>query len=427
MKKLSVIFLLFLTIAAQAQIITSTPATITTDYDDVVTLVFDATQGNAGLKNYNGEVYAHTGLITQNSATGSDWKYAPTWGNNAEKYKLTLLSNNKWQFVIAPSIKAFYGATENDVVQKLAFVFRSKDNSKEGKDVGGTDIFVNVSASVLMAQIETPSQKSVLVSTDETLAIKAKSLLSTAFAVYIDETLLKSTTTLSIDTAYKFTTAGNHYIIAEAANATDTVRDTVSVCVRTEVVNEARPAGLQDGITINSMTSVSFSLYAPHKNFVYLIGDFNNWTVDNNYQMKKDGDYFWFTINGLEADKEYAFQYLVDGAIRVGDMYCTKILDPWNDKYITSAVYPNLKPYPANKTEGTASVFTTTPQSYTWETVDFVRPPKEQLFIYELLLRDFTVEGTAKGRLTVENGWEGGEKEGAYTPGRVVEDTKGIL
>ncbi|GHT82787.1 hypothetical protein FACS189467_8200 [Bacteroidia bacterium] len=388
-----------MTIAAQAQIITSTPATITTDYDGAVTLVFDAAQGNAGLKDYTGDVYAHTGLITQNSATASDWKYAPSWGNNVAKYKLTSLGNNKWQFVIAPSIKAFYGAATNDVVKKLAFVFRSGDNSKEGKDVGGTDIFVNVSAAVLMAQIEIPSQKSVLVNADDTVAIKAKSLLSTSFAVYINDTLLKSTTTLSIDTAYKFTTAGNYYIIAEARDTGNATRDTVSVCVRTAVVNEVRPAGLQDGITINSPTSVSFSLYAPFKNFVYLVGDFNNWTADNNYQMKKDGNYFWLTIDGLDPTKEYAFQYFVDGAIRVGDMYCTKILDPWNDKYISATVYPNLKPYPANKTEGTASVFTTTPPSYTWETVGFVRPPKEQLFIYELLLRDFTVEGTVKAAM----------------------------
>jgi hypothetical protein len=46
-----------------------------------VTVIFDATKGSGGLAGYMGDVYAHTGVITQFSAGGSDWKYVKTgWG-----------------------------------------------------------------------------------------------------------------------------------------------------------------------------------------------------------------------------------------------------------------------------------------------------------------------------------------------------------
>ena len=63
--------------------------------------------------------------------------------------------------------------------------------------------------------------------------------------------------------------------------------------------------------------------------------------------MKKDGTtgYFWLTIDGLEAGKEYAFQYGVKigtKVIQISDAYTEKVLDPKDDKYIDADIYPNL-------------------------------------------------------------------------------------
>jgi 1,4-alpha-glucan branching enzyme len=396
MKKVTLLFgLLLVSFAVCAQLITTSPSIITKDYSGEVVIIYDATQGNQGLKGYIGDMYAHAGLITQSSSGNNDWKYAPTWGDNSPKYKMTSLGNDKWQLVITPSMKEYYGTSSGDVIEKLAFVFRNADGSKEGKDVGNADIFVDVVNAVLFAQVVTPSNQFNLISKDSTVQIKAQSILSTNLSVYVNENLLLSTTEYSLDTLYKFTTSGKYYVIAEATDGVNSARDSVLVYVESDVVSEPRPLGLEDGITINSTTSASFSIYAPDKERIYLIGDFNDWTPDSGYQLKRDNDYFWRTIDNLEPDKEYAFQYLVDGDIRVGDLYCKKILDPWNDKYISSSVYPNLKPYPTGKTDGTVSVFSTSiEQPYAWEATGFSRPQKEQLFIYELLLRDFTSEGT---------------------------------
>jgi pullulanase/glycogen debranching enzyme len=87
---------------------------------------------------------------------------------------------------------------------------------------------------------------------------------------------------------------------------------------------------------------------------------------------------------------EYAFQYLVDGEIRIADPYTDKILDPWNDNNIPSSTYPNLKDYPTNKTNHAVSVFQTDQSEFQWQNDDdFVQPEQKDLVIYELLIRDF--------------------------------------
>jgi 1,4-alpha-glucan branching enzyme len=111
--------------------------------------------------------------------------------------------------------------------------------------------------------------------------------------------------------------------------------------------------------------------------------------------MKKtpDGERYWFQLTGLTKGVEYGFQYLVDGEIRVADPFADKILDP-DDQYIPSNSYANPKPFPDKANFGEwyekrVSVFQTGQEVYQWEVINFESPKKEELVIYELLLRDF--------------------------------------
>lgn len=149
------------------------------------------------------------------------------------------------------------------------------------------------------------------------------------------------------------------------------------------------PANTADGTTfINSGKSVIFNLYAPEKTSVSVIGDFNNWqpTAMN---KSTDGKRWWVQVDNIDPNKEYAYQYLVDNALKVADPYCQKVLDPDNDKYITSDVYPNLMAYPTGKTTGIVSVMQGNPPTYSWKNSSFNRPDKNKLVIYELHVRDF--------------------------------------
>ena len=169
------------------------------------------------------------------------------------------------------------------------------------------------------------------------------------------------------------------------------------------------PDNVKEGINIINNTTVTFVLYDKDKNgeskdYAHIIGDFNNWTLanDETSQMNRDdaAGCWWITINNLDADKEYAFQYYVGdkegNPIRIGDPYCEKILDPNNDKYIPASTYADNMTYP-EKAKGIVSVFKIQKDNYTWSVSDFQIESPEKLVIYELHLRDFTSTGDIKG------------------------------
>src|SRR6476646_10270535 len=115
------------------------------------------------------------------------------------------------------------------------------------------------------------------------------------------------------------------------------------------------PSGVVDGINYEpGDTSVTLVLYAPGKNNIYVLGDFNNWTPSSDYLMNVtlDSNRFWKRITHLTPGVEYAYQYLIDGTLKVADYNTEKILDPVNAQYIPASTYPNLKPYPTGKTTG---------------------------------------------------------------------------
>jgi 1,4-alpha-glucan branching enzyme len=156
------------------------------------------------------------------------------------------------------------------------------------------------------------------------------------------------------------------------------------------------PSQLRDGITAISDDSLAFVLFAPKKETVYLIGDFNDWTVSDTYKMKKDGDRFWIKIGNLEKGKEYVCQYYIDNSIKIADPYTSKVSDPSNDNAISSDIYPDLIKYPTGKTTEIAMVVNTSPASYSWKVSNFTVDNPDNMVIYEVLIRDFTEQGSVK-------------------------------
>ena len=167
------------------------------------------------------------------------------------------------------------------------------------------------------------------------------------------------------------------------------------------------PTGVQEGINVIDASTVTFVLYdkdkdGKSKDYAYILGDFNNWTLanDESSQMYRDdaAGCWWITVSGLNSNQEYAFQYYVGmkggESIRIGDPYCEKILDPNNDKYIPASTYADNITYP-EKAKGIVSVFKTQKDTYTWSNFSLTEP--EKLVIYELLFRDFTATGDIQG------------------------------
>lgn len=361
-----------------------------------VTITFDASQGTAGLKDYPGEIYAHTGVITDKSTSPSDWKYVIAgWTINIPKAQLTRVTTNTYTLEISPDIRSFYGVPSGETIKQIAFVFRSKDGSKEGKATGGKDIFVTIFTEGLNVSIATP-QKINVFEKNESISFTASSSITADLKLYLDNQEIASQTGTTITKNITIANAGSYWLKVKATQSTTTKRDSVFVCIRETTATATRPAGLLAGINYTDDQSATLVVFAPNKKHIFVTGDFNNWIPENRFQMKKDGDYFWLKIENLVPKKEYIFQYLIDGKLKIADPYADKISDPYDDKYISSTIYPNLLSYPEGKATDRASYLQTAQTPYIWKNTSYSVPTTAKLSIYELLIRDFTTEKTYK-------------------------------
>ncbi len=351
-----------------------------------VTITFDSSkESRLGL--FSGDLYAHTGVSIAGSG---DWKHViGTWGNNTIQPKLTNKGNGIYELVISPDINTYYSVLSSELVTKMDFVFRSADGTKQTND-----LFITVSTADLHVNISLPSRISVF-EKNQNFQFTANSTASADLKLFLNNQQVAAFTGTSITNIMSVPNAGNYWLKATATQNNQVKRDSVYVCIRETTTTESRPAGLLTGINYIDDQSATLIIYAPYKNYIFVTGDFNNWLPDNAYQMKKDGDYFWLTIGNLVPKKEYIYQYLIDGNLQVADAYTDKVSDP-DDQYIPASVYPNLLPYPAGKAVDRASILETGQTPYQWTTTSYPVPTESKLSVYELLIRDFTADGTYK-------------------------------
>jgi len=392
---LAVIFLFNLAAFAQVTTVPAQP----TDADSV-TINFNAT--GTPLANYAGDIYAHAGLITSNSSSNSDWKYVPmTWGQNLPAFKLIKTGTNTYYLKYKPSIRTFFSSfyaspiPSSEQILKMAFVFRSAVLVSGAYIQTSPDILVPVYG--FQFTITNPTTTTI-VSAGQAIPVTGQASQADSIVLFVDNVRLYKTTAPILQYSVSASGTGLHWIKGTAYSGTKKLSDSVAYFIKKQTVVAALPAGVKDGINYIDNNTVTLSLFAPQKNNVIVLGDFNNWTMSNDYVMNQtpDGTRYWLTLTNLTPQKEYIFQYLVDGTIRIGDPYCEKVSDPWNDSYIPTTVYPNLISYPNGKTTGIASVLQTGQTPYTWKTTNFVAPDKSNLTIYELLIRDFVATHSIK-------------------------------
>ena len=131
--------LLFIVSNLNSQQVTTDPEFPSTSGSIIV--IFNSYAGDAPLKNYSGDIYAHTGVMTDESVNIHDWKYVKTnWGLNTPETKLTKINDSIYELSISPDIFTYYGITGNVKVVQLAFVFRSADGSQKTDP----DLFIEV-------------------------------------------------------------------------------------------------------------------------------------------------------------------------------------------------------------------------------------------------------------------------------------------
>ena len=97
-------------------------------FNEEVLLTYDASKGNGELKNYKGDIYLHTGLITNQSTSDGDWKHIVAgWNENKEELRMKRVGDNIYE--IQFQIADLYGIPiTGGNVAALAFIFRNEDS-----------------------------------------------------------------------------------------------------------------------------------------------------------------------------------------------------------------------------------------------------------------------------------------------------------
>ena len=400
MKKLTLLLLSVFALTAMAQV-TTVPAIIQKGYDGEITIIFNPNEGNKGMAGAT-KCYAHTGLITSASSNDGDWKnVVEGWRTNTSKTEMTKDGNN-WKLVI-PNIYTFYGVSNSTDIKKLAFVFHDgPGGSKEGKTAEGGDIFVNLADKGLAVSINDLAE----ITTQNTkVTFTGNATASANLTLKINGETVKTAAGTQLTHDYTFTKQGNYNIEFTATSGAQTAKATAFTCVPKAPTKANRPAGILNGIYYDkgNPNKVTLCTYAgsktePAKN-VFVVGDFNNWTISNDYQLKQANDsaYFWIELTGLTSGKEYAMQYVVvraDGkVVRISDLYSEKLLHS-DDKWITgyTSKYPE-------KADGYVTVIHPGKPAFNWSsaTLNFKRPNKNNLVIYEVWVYDHTPQRNIKG------------------------------
>ncbi|WP_299754658.1 alpha-amylase family glycosyl hydrolase [uncultured Pontibacter sp.] len=387
-------FLLFWLLAvgwqAQAQVVTTEPAFPTADKE--VTLIFDLTKAKdsraKALLGKTNDVYLWSGA---GSTEGGDaFEYQPegqtTWTAPFEPGKMTPLGNDKWKITFVP--REYFGVPAGTPIRKMGLLLKNGNGTAQTED-----LVISVYADELKVAFQQPVQRFFFAEANSTIEVAAAASADASLRLLQDGIEL-TTVTAGKNLNYTLPTGTDrglrHKVTIEAQTATESATAFFEYMIKPVTRVAALPADMVDGINYIDEDEVVLVLYAPNKENVYAIGEFNNWQPSQEYLLNRtpDGARYWLRLTDLPEGEEVAYQYLVDGTIAVADPYADKILDPANDSYLTAANYPNLKPYPEGAT-GIVSVLQTQQQEYTWQVTDFKRPEVDQLVIYELLVRDF--------------------------------------
>ena len=370
--------------------------------DQTVTITIDINSGDTdcnGFSNPN-KVYIHSGIGNDSDPWG--FNVIGNWGQDDGVGEMTDIGGGIWSITFTP--ETYYGldASEASQATKMGMVFRNEDGSQEFKAVGCSDFFFNVGAFQVTMINPSTAGGTILVNSGSGTQILAQNSNGPAdYELFANDVSVHTQNNTTFYNGYLFTNlTENQYcelVVTQGGNSV-TILFTILV---NGTIESPLPANMEDGINYHSgdATRATLVLNAPLKDFVYVAGDFNNWTPTSADAMKQDPGTgkFWLELTGLTPGVNHTYQYWVGALspvsgspklVKTADPFSTLVLSPFDDPWIPSSSYPNIPAYPSGQ-EREVTVLQTGQTPYNWQVTNFTKPKKEDLVIYEVLIRDF--------------------------------------
>lgn len=378
---------------AQQQTITYSVNPTSFEETNSITLTFNGSSINEATWGVTGnQLYLWAWSFDVNNLNIMDCPTNGDWTASSETNRLTYnAGSDTYSISFVPT--TFYQRTG---IGRIGFLIKAKNGTGDKKS---QDILVNVGS--FQVNLTSPLQNSfTILNSGGSLNISATNSGGTANYVLKSNgaTLNTNASTSSYSYTHTNITSNQNYQLDVTQSGT-TITKNFAVIVNPSAVTQTLPAGMEDGINYNSNTSATLVLNAPNKDYVYVAGSFNNWQPDASYAMKKDpatGKY-WLQLNGLTPGQNNTYQYWVVDAtpianspklVKTADPFSTLVLSPFDDPYIPVASYPNMPAYPEGQ-ERAVTVLKTGETPYNWQVTNFSKPKKEDLVVYEVLIRDF--------------------------------------
>ena len=380
--------------------VTITPNPFEIDESITITLDINSTATDCDGFTSPNKVYMHSGVGDSDNAFNIS--VVGNWGQDDGVGQMTSQGSGIYSITLVP--ESYYGLTPTQAANAvlMGMVFRNEDGSQEFKASGCNDFIFEIGT--FQVSLTSPSDDTTIINSGDDLAISATNIGGNA-----SYTLSANGSVIDTDgstNSYSYTvtniTENTNYELVAVLDGT-TITKEFSVLIDPGSNIGIMPTNYQDGITYIDDNTAVLVLYATGKDFVYLAGSFNNWQPDSNYAMKKDvtrNNKFWIELTGLTPGQVETYQYWVadktptansPSLVKVADPYSTLVLSPFDDPFIPTSTYPNLPAYPAGQ-EREVTVLQTGQTAYNWQVTNFEKPKKEDLIIYEVLVRDFDAD-----------------------------------
>ena len=325
------------------------------------------------------------------------------WSNSKDSMKMTKNNNGSFSLEFIPTELFQY-----DGIGKIGVLAKSKNGTGDKKtpdyffEVGKFDVVVN-----------SPKENPAILSQNGTLTISTSGSIDLNYYlkkedIIIHESLGSKEFSKDINgplfdgEGYKLLKSNTLKLLCEDVNDKENYSlITFDIIIEPKVKEGSPPFSLDDGVNYiqGDPTKIYLQLNAVNKDFVYVLGNFNNFTKSDDFLMKKNvsSGKFWIELKDLKVENDYFFQYYVysknpisgsPSEVIVADPFSTLILSSYDDTFIPSQSFPNIPNLPSNM-DGEFTYFQTEEKIYDWKIENFQKPKKEDLVIYEILIRDF--------------------------------------